>query len=125
MTNCVEISFKAFEGSRDDPVYQSPPLSKLDSTPSGMRAVLPSTLLLLLSSLLLFSASAKPPDKRVLPGSLVRQIDKTNAENLWRLLLTASVQQPPEERREEKKLRKLIKELTKERLVVPADDMRR
>lgn len=90
-----------------------------------MRAVLPSTLLLLLSSLLLFSASAKPPDKRVLPGSLVRQIDKTNAENLWRLLLTASVQQPPEERREEKKLRKLIKELTKERLVVPADDMRR
>ena len=55
----------------------------------------------------------------------MRQIDKTNAENLWRLLLTASVQQPPEERREEKKLRKLIKELTKERLVVPADDMRR
>ena len=90
-----------------------------------MRAVLPSTFLLLLSSLLLLSASAKPPDKRVLPGSLVRQIDKTNAENLWRLLLTASVQQPPEERREEKKLRKLIKELTKERLVVPADDMRR
>ena len=81
------------------------------------------TLLLLLSSLLL---SAEPADKRVLPGSLVRQIDKTNAENLWRLLLTASLQrQPPEERREEEKVEKLIKELTKEKLVVPPDDMRR
>ena len=80
------------------------------------------TLLLLLSSLLL---SAEPADKRVLPGSLVRQIDKTNAENLWRLLLTASLQQQPEERREEEKVEKLIKELTKERLVVPSDDMRR
>ena len=85
-----------------------------------MRAILAT----LLSSLLL-SANAKPPNKRVLPGSLVRQIDKTNAENLWRLLLTASVQQPPEERREEEKLKKLIKELTRERLVVPPDHMRR
>merc|ERR1712130_926486 len=64
-------------------------------------------------------------DKRVLPGSLVRQIDKTNAQNLWRLVLK-SVQQKektPQERRTEENLENLIKELT--RIVMPTDHMRR
>ena len=61
----------------------------------------------------------------MLPGSLVRQIDKTNAAKLWRLILT-SMQQPHEGRAEEE-LKKLIKELTDERLVaLPiADDILR
>ena len=55
----------------------------------------------------------------------MRQIDKTNAAKLWRLILT-SMQQPHEGRAEEE-LKKLIKELTDERLVaLPiADDILR
>ena len=83
-----------------------------------MRLVPPA--LLLLSSLLLASGSFANV-KRVLPGSLVRQMDKTNGAKLWRLILT-SMKQPDGERPEEE-LKKLIKELTDERLVAPiADD---
>ena len=83
-----------------------------------MRLVPPA--LLLLSSLLLASASFANV-KRVLPGSLVRQMDKTNGAKLWRIILT-SMQQPDGERPEEE-LKKLIKELTDERLAAPiADD---
>ena len=90
-----------------------------------MRLTLP-TLFLLSASL---ANNVQSPDKRVLPGSLVRQIDKTNAGKLWRLILTSM--QPVHEvgdrvERTEDELENLVRELTDQRLVLPtrvADDL--
>ena len=91
---------------------------------------------LTLPTLFLLSASFanNVPDKRVLPGSLVRQIDKTNAGKLWRVILTSM--QPVHEvgdrvERTEDELENLVRELTDQRLVMPgtatrvADDLLR
>ena len=90
-----------------------------------MRLTLP-TLFLLSAS---FANNVQSADKRVLPGSLVRQIDKTNAGKLWRLILTSM--QPVHEvgdrvERTEGELENLVRELTDQRLVLPtrvADDL--
>ena len=73
--------------------------------------------LILLSSLLLstFATGAKSPDKRVLPGSLMRKIDATNSAKLWRLVLTSMQQQQSAGERREEEVEKLVKELTSER----------
>ena len=90
-----------------------------------MRLTLP-TLFLLSAS---FANNVQSADKRVLPGPLVRRIDKTNAGKLWRLILTSM--QPVHEvgdrvERTEDELENLVRELTDQRLVLPtrvADDL--
>ena len=88
-----------------------------------MRLTLP-TLFLLSASL---ANNVQSPDKRVLPGSLVRQIDKTNAGKLWRLILTSMVHEAGDRvERTEDELENLVRELTDQRLVLPtrvADDL--
>ena len=81
-------------------------------------------ILLLHLSFILLSANSANSAKRVLPGSLVRrQIEKTSAENLWRLVLTSEKQEEVPQQRTE--LENLIKELTYEILVLATNDMHR
>ena len=83
-------------------------------------------LLLHLSFILLSGNSANSANsaKRVLPGSLVRrQIEKTSAENLWRLVLTSEKQEEEEAAQQRTELEDLIKELTYEILVLATNDM--